>query len=135
MINKNAGVIAMVALVIAIVGVFTPVVKQVASQFGATSYCGDSQTTCLPSMQFTGNQNTSVPSIQTDAGIVLFSSAATTTTKFYSTSSTKGWCTELNATSTNTLLNMTFRATSTAATVGNIFPSGIVPVISYGACN
>jgi hypothetical protein len=54
-------------------------------------------------------------------------STATTTLSFLSTSATKGFCINLNATSTNTLLNLT----ATSSTQGNV--SGLV--LSYGACN
>lgn len=59
----------------------------------------------------------------------LLTSTGTTTLQLLSTSATKGTCIPFNATSTNTLLNLSFGATSSATTVG------VEPIIRYGACN
>lgn len=64
----------------------------------------------------------------TTAGGLFVRSAATTTFSTLSTSATQGFCQPFNATSTNTLLNLTYGASSSASTVG------IVPIIKYGAC-
>lgn len=64
-------------------------------------------------------------------GAITASSAATTTIKAVSTHATRGFCLQFNATSTNTLLNMTFMASTTAPTQG----SGVIPTVNYGACN
>lgn len=64
-------------------------------------------------------------------GAITASSAATTTIKALSTHATRGFCLQFNATSTNTLLNMTFLASTTAPTNG----SGVIPTVNYGACN
>lgn len=64
------------------------------------------------------------------------SQSAVGTSTLYMLSSTpgKGFCMQFNATSSATVLNMTFLASSTAS-VTNIFYAGVVPVIAYGACN
>lgn len=54
--------------------------------------------------------------------------AGTTTAKFKS-STTKGTCFELNATSTATTINMTFAATTTGQSV-----VGLIPQLRYGVC-
>ena len=56
-------------------------------------------------------------------------STGTTTLSLLSSSATKGACIPFNATSTNTLLNLTFGATTSATTVG------VEPIIRYGACS
>ena len=71
-----------------------------------------------------------VDSTSTLGGTVTLSTAATTTIVALSSSATKGLCLQFNATSTNTLLNMTFAASTTSVWVG-----GVAPIISYGACN
>lgn len=98
--------------------------------FGATS-CGS--ITCLSGglRLVTGNGG----DFENDLPTVLnatttFTTAATTTTLFLSTAS-KGWCSQFNATSSATVLNMTFAATSSAVTTG----TGVIPVVAYGACN
>lgn len=65
----------------------------------------------------------------TTAGGFFMNSTATTTLSLLSSSTTQGVCIPFNATSTNTLLNLSFGATSTATTVG------VEPIIRYGACN
>lgn len=77
-LNKNAGVIALVALIIAIgVWAFSSSPKG----FGATSYCPTSQTTCLPSLELTGNQVSSIPSLQINAGGLLVGTNGTSISK------------------------------------------------------
>lgn len=77
----------------------------------------------VPVVQYNGGIKTALP--------IAMTSAATTTLFVKSTATAQGWCTEFNATSTNTLVNMVFAASSTApSTVG-----GLIPVITYGACN
>lgn len=73
-----------------------------------------------------------VDSTSTFVGAVTLSStaAATTTIKALSGSATQGFCLQFNATSSNTLLNMTFAATTTLTQA-----SGVGPVVKYGACN
>jgi len=66
----------------------------------------------------------------TTAGGFFMKSAATTTLSILSTSSTQGICIPFNATSTNTLLNLTFRASTTAVSA-----AGVTPQINYGACS
>lgn len=64
------------------------------------------------------------------SGAVSVTSTGTTTASFLSTSATKGFCMSFNATSTNTLLNLTYAASSTAYTT-----VGVAPIIRFGACN
>lgn len=65
----------------------------------------------------------------TSTGNLTVTTTGTTTAKFLSTSTTKGYCQQFHATSSATLLNQTYAASSTASTVG------VIPVIRYGACN
>lgn len=65
----------------------------------------------------------------TDAGVLSITSTGTTTPSFTSSSATQGVCMQFNATSTNTLLNLTFAATTTQSQA-----SGVGPVVKYGAC-
>lgn len=66
----------------------------------------------------------------TGSGNLSITTTGTTTASFLSTSTTKGFCLAFNATSTNTLLNMTFAASSTAVSA-----KGVTPIITFGACN
>ncbi len=61
---------------------------------------------------------------------IMESTTATSTAVFTSSSGTQGFCLQFNATSTNTLLNMTFAASTTAQTT-----VGVAPIVRYGACN
>lgn len=63
------------------------------------------------------------------SGNIAVTGTATTSLSLLSTSATKGACIPFNATSTNTLLNLTFAASTTAATT-----VGVAPIIRYGAC-
>jgi len=53
----------------------------------------------------------------------------TTTTSFRSSSATQGYCVEFNATSSDTVLNRTYAASTTPST------AGVISVVRYGACN
>ena len=71
-----------------------------------------------------------VSGLQTNYGNLTLNTTATTTVSLLSSSASKGTCFQFNATSTNTVLNMTFAASTTAWTT-----VGVAPIISYGACN
>lgn len=71
-----------------------------------------------------------VDSTTTLAGNVTLTTTATTSIVALSTSATKGFCLKFNATSSATVLNMTFMASTTLTQA-----SGVVPVVAYGACN
>ena len=64
-----------------------------------------------------------------NAGRMSVLTTGTTTTIFKSSSATQGYCVEFNATSSNTVLNRTYAASSTPST------AGIISVVRYGACN
>ncbi len=68
MSNKNLTYGLIVVGIIAIIALFTPAGKAILNSFGATSFCATSQTTCLPSLELTGNQLTTIPSLQIDSG-------------------------------------------------------------------
>lgn len=77
----------------------------------------------VPVVQYNGGIKTALP--------ISILATGTTTEFKKSSSSTQGWCTEFNATSTNTVLNLTFTASSTAPTNG----SGVIATVNYGVCN
>lgn len=77
----------------------------------------------------TGDDLTVTDDATVSGGLLTVNSTATSSIYAKSSSATQGFCLEFNASSTNTLLNMTFSASSSASTVG------IVPIIRYGACN
>jgi len=62
--------------------------------------------------------------------ITLGDVTGTTTLRFISTSTTQGACIQFNATSSETTLNLTFAASSTAITT-----EGVTTVTRYGVCN
>lgn len=66
----------------------------------------------------------------TSTGNYSQTTTGTSTTFIKTSSATKGWCAEFHATSSNTLLNMTFAASST-----DISTVGVSPIVRYGACN
>lgn len=66
----------------------------------------------------------------TALGAISETNSGTSTLNMKSTSATKGWCTEFHATSSNTLLNLTWAASTTAVTT-----VGVAPIVRYGACN
>lgn len=61
-------------------------------------------------------------------GSISQTTTGTSTMYMLSSSATSGFCLELNATSTNTIVNMTFMASSTNST------AGLIPAVRYGAC-
>lgn len=63
----------------------------------------------------------------TSSGNLSVTTTGTTTLSLLSTSATKGFCINLNATSSNTRLNLT----ATSSTQGNVLGM----VLAYGACN
>lgn len=63
-------------------------------------------------------------------GSITATNSGTSTLNMKSTSTTKGFCTEFNATSSATVLNLTYAASTTASTA-----VGIAPIVRYGACN
>ncbi len=65
--------------------------------------------------------------LSTSAGITNIQTG-TSTLKLKSTSTTKGFCIEVNATSSNTVMNLT----ATSSTSGSSGSSGLL--LSYGAC-
>ena len=141
MTDKLTKTIAIVALLTSFVVGLVVLTKttNMNGGFGATSAGGLLAENYLPFVLYNGGYN-SAKDISTTAGLyggtlettgnVSVSTSGTTTLSLLSTSATKGLCIPLNATSTNTLLNMTFAASSTAVTT-----VGVIPVIRYGACN
>lgn len=67
----------------------------------------------------------------TSTGTITNTSTGTSTLFMKSTSAVKGACTEFNATSSATVLNLTYAASTTISqsTVG------VIPVIKYGVCS
>lgn len=119
MMNKIIGGISVLALVLSIMALVGGNQSVPKGFGGTTNYDALALTAGISNVGTGGISNT-------DTG--------TSTLSMYSTSTTKGWCTNFHATSSATTLNMTFMASSTAS-VTNVFPSGIVPVVKYGACS
>lgn len=77
-------------------------------------------TTCLPSLKLTGNPSGDAFEATSDN--------ATTSIEFHSTSSTKGACIEMNATSSATTIRFMFSTIATSTYNGFV-------TWAYGACN
>lgn len=112
-INKNSGVVAVIALIIAIVAIFVavnkPVVVNVASQQAAPSFGGVTNYDELTLQE---------------------TKSATTSLEIYGGTgdTTHGGCIELNATSTNTKLNLRFSPLGATSTFnGTVY-------FAYGTC-
>lgn len=67
--------------------------------------------------------------VSTSAGSLSVTGTGTSTVAVTTTSTTKGVCFNLIATSSATAINMTFAASTTAAST-----VGIVPILRYGVC-
>lgn len=63
------------------------------------------------------------------SGNIAVAGTGTTSLSLTSSSATKGACIPFNATSSATLLNLTFAASTTAVTT-----AGVAPIIRFGAC-
>lgn len=124
--NRNLWVALIAVAIIALGGYVFPSMKAVLganpTDFDATNF---SKLTASNGFSV----GTSQQFVVSSAGAVTNTSTGTTTVGVTTTSTTKGICFNVNATSSNTAVNMTFAASTTA-----ISTVGIVPVLRYGTC-
>lgn len=153
MTNKKTLIVAILGLVIAVVALFyapvtlrrsnglTPVgatsgmlaenyIPYVLLNSGYKSAKDITTTGVLTSATLAVTSTSAFTGVATFSASPIVTTTATTSLSLLSTSSTKGVCIPFNATSTNTALNLTFAASTTAVST-----AGVTPVISYGACN
>lgn len=119
-INIALGV-AFLALVVGFIGLYQPANPASFGAGASPTNCADN--TCLTSLSVQGTMAIS--------GTLSHTTTGTTTNIETSSSATQGFCQQFNATSSNTLLNITYAATSTTMTQA----SGVSGVIRYGACS
>jgi hypothetical protein len=130
--NIVASVLAAIALIISIWGAF-PTQENFGRASGPQHLQAESFMQGLAAGARDQFSVSNAGALSSSAAVALTSTfsqitSGTTTAKFQSTSSSKGACFELNATSTNTKINITYAASSTASTVG------VIQVVRYGAC-
>lgn len=123
--NKNfpwAIALALVAIVIATIALF--------AAFSHSSGFGNKTASFWDALSYkvSGTEIVSASRSATFTGGI-FSSSATTSVSLLSTSATQGVCLPVNPTSTATLMNLTFAATTTGQST-----VGVIPVLRYGAC-
>lgn len=111
--TKNKIAIIGIILVVLVVGYYY-FTKTPATMLGAASYCASSQTTCLPSLELTGNQVTSIPSLQINGGSFIWGANGTAIAGFVT-----GNCT-IWTNSTTISATSTQQAVCQSATDGSI---------------
>lgn len=131
MSNKNLTIWLTVVTIIAVLGLFLPVRLAVAPTAGSTGSRfpnGVSADSTSPSAGQVRGTTLTVTGASAFAGAIIETSTGTSTLSLLSTSATKGFCINVNATSSATVLNLT--ATTTTSSNGG--SSGLL--LQYGAC-
>lgn len=145
MVNK---IILAIGIAFILISGFLFITKKDTAGVGTALNCA-TNTTCLPSMELTGNADTSTPSLQVDkqgitvtsgginvtaGGVTIASGGLTLTTSDSATSTASLGCIQTTATSTATAIRLVFGNNISASTTYRGSNSVGIVYWQYGTC-